>query len=139
MTVVDASFIIAALVDEEHTVFASSELASFGNEPLHAPALIRWEFLNALLKKLARAQIAGEELSGLLQAFELLALNHPPVPSRTEMIAVVTLARAHGLSAYDAAYLRLALRGTHLATVDRALARAGKSEGLSVISPWSFS
>jgi predicted nucleic acid-binding protein len=45
-----------------------------------------------------------------------------------------SLCRKHGLTAYDAAYLELAMRGTHaLATVDEALRRAAIAENASVL------
>ena len=44
------------------------------------------------------------------------------------------LARKHGLSAYDAAYLETALRrGDSLATLDRELANAAAAEGVTLI------
>jgi predicted nucleic acid-binding protein len=47
----------------------------------------------------------------------------------------LALAREHGLTVYDAAYLELALRRrAGLATLDRALARAARSAGVHVIA-----
>jgi predicted nucleic acid-binding protein len=44
------------------------------------------------------------------------------------------LCRKHGLTAYDAAYLELAMRGRHeLATVDKDLRRAALAENVSTI------
>jgi predicted nucleic acid-binding protein len=49
--------------------------------------------------------------------------------------AVTRLARLHGLSIYDAAYLELALRERlPLATFDSDLARAARKEGLASIA-----
>jgi predicted nucleic acid-binding protein len=46
----------------------------------------------------------------------------------------MTLARRHKLTAYDAAYLELALReGLALATLDAALIQAAKAEGVELI------
>lgn len=46
----------------------------------------------------------------------------------------IELADRHDLTAYDAAYLQLALElDGELATLDRALARAARTEGLSVV------
>ena len=47
---------------------------------------------------------------------------------------VVALARKHGLTAYDAAYLELAVRlGAPISTLDRALAGAAPAEGLDFV------
>ena len=49
-------------------------------------------------------------------------------------MAVLTLARRRRLTAYDAAYLELALRrGLPLATLDGALASAARAEGVSLV------
>ncbi|HMS36004.1 MAG TPA: type II toxin-antitoxin system VapC family toxin, partial [Arachnia sp.] len=48
---------------------------------------------------------------------------------------VTRLARRHGLSAYDALYLELAVRhGATLAIFDLALERAARAEGVAVAS-----
>ena len=48
---------------------------------------------------------------------------------------VLTLARKHRITAYDAAYLELALRlDAPLATLDRALASAAAAEGAPLIA-----
>ena len=48
--------------------------------------------------------------------------------------AVIGLRRRHGLTGYDALYLDLALReDADLATLDAALARAARSEGVQVV------
>ena len=45
------------------------------------------------------------------------------------------LARQHGLTIYDAAYLELASRtGLTLATLDQALAAAARAEGVKVLA-----
>ncbi len=47
---------------------------------------------------------------------------------------VLALARAHGLSAYDAAYLELAMReGLPLATEDAALRAAAERVGVALV------
>ncbi len=47
---------------------------------------------------------------------------------------VLALARAHGLSAYDAAYLELAMReGLPLATEDAALRAAARRVGVPLV------
>jgi predicted nucleic acid-binding protein len=46
---------------------------------------------------------------------------------------ILSLARIHSLSAYDAAYLELAIRrGAELATKDKSLRRAAEKSGVSI-------
>jgi predicted nucleic acid-binding protein len=69
---------------------------------------------------------------------ELYGLDLHQAPPSGEMDRLGQLADRHGLSAYDAAFLDLALvEGAALATLDRDLARAGVAEGLTVLSPYA--
>ena len=57
-------------------------------------------------------------------------LDRPGVPDAED--AISTLARKHGLSGYDAAYLETAIRRrAKLSTLDKKLAGAAASEGVS--------
>ncbi|MCF6370567.1 PIN domain-containing protein [Rhizobium halophilum] len=61
--------------------------------------------------------------------------HHPEVGLSTIALSddqvILTLAERHSLTAYDAAYLALALeRQLPLATLDRKLTKAAQSEGL---------
>jgi predicted nucleic acid-binding protein len=77
----------------------------------------------------------GKESNGwaFLQLLDALAVE---VDDETESRAwsdVVHLARAHTLSAYDAAYLELAMRrGLPLAILDRGLRTAAAAVGVTV-------
>jgi len=54
--------------------------------------------------------------------------------SATVFTATQSFCRKHGLTAYDAAYLEIALRGTKkLATVDDDLKRSAVAEGVQVL------
>lgn len=69
----------------------------------------------------------------------LTALGSLPIATDTETAThawaqTIALAEAHGLTVYDATYLELALRaGLPLATLDEALARAGRTTGVAVL------
>jgi len=84
---------------------------------------------------LARAESAGlvsearsETFIGMLQK---LALSVDPATSAHALAATLQLARRHKLSAYDAAYLELALRmGLPLATLDEKLLKAARKAGV---------
>ncbi len=57
-----------------------------------------------------------------------------PLSSATVFTATQSLCRKHGLTAYDAAYLEIAMRETKtLATVDDDLKRAAVAEGVQVL------
>lgn len=57
-----------------------------------------------------------------------------PVDRRRAFEDIPRLARAHGLTTYDASYLEVAVRlGIPLATLDRTLAKAAADEGVQAV------
>ena len=95
------------------------------------PALFWYEIRNVLIVNERRARIDQAGSARFLMRLRDLRFLRD---EDHEEASVMTLARAHGLSAYDAAYLETALRRRDtLATLDRALATAASAEGVSVI------
>ena len=99
------------------------------------PAFWRHEILNALLVSERRRRLTP----GLTRTF-LEDLNRLPVDvdeqatPATVFDKTQSLCRKHGLTAYDAAYLELAMRGGYdLATIDDELHRAARSEGVTIV------
>jgi predicted nucleic acid-binding protein len=93
------------------------------------------EILNALLVGEKRKRLTPE----LTRAF-IEDLNHLPIETDLGITSVdvfeetQSLCRKHGLTAYDAAYLEIALRfRCPLATADDDLRRAAKTEGTEVL------
>ena len=116
VTVVDASAVAAVLFDEPE---GTPVVASVGNALL-APSLLHYEIASVcttkLLQKPAHAKL-------ILSRYRLLAnLNIEIAEPDWEMLPL--LARQWALSAYDAAYLQLALtRKAPLVTLDARLAK----------------
>ncbi|MDP1898864.1 MAG: type II toxin-antitoxin system VapC family toxin [Rubrivivax sp.] len=98
--VVDCSVVVAALFDETDADDATRALAG---RALHAPALLPFEFANVARSK-SRSGAPAERVAQALQTFDELRIELHPLAA-TELHA---LALAHGLTAYDAAYLALA-------------------------------
>jgi predicted nucleic acid-binding protein len=116
--VVDASVIAAALFDEPTRVEASEALE--GTEA-HAPDLLDHELVNVALKKQsAGLGTAARESLEMLLTLEIT--RH-----RVDPLVQWELASQHTLSAYDAAYLALAVElGCPLITFDQKLAAAAR-------------
>jgi len=134
--VLDASMALAWLFERpeaEQAERADRALLALGNSRAIVPVLWHTEVVNALLVA-EQPQVVTEaqvfEYLGNLYRLPIDSDDGPPVVHRD---AVMALAREHGLSAYDAAYLALALR-THsiLATFDQKLAAAAHATGGSV-------
>jgi predicted nucleic acid-binding protein len=133
--VLDASTVLTWCFPDEQAQKAqeiSERIA--GGDTVIVPAFWRHEVLNALLVGERRNRLTPE----LTQAFTA-DLNRLPVDvdvATREMVfnTTQTLCRKHGLTAYDAAYLEIAIRGGYpLATADEDLRRAAVAEGVQTI------
>ena len=81
-----------------------------------------------------RQRITKEGIAGFLDTRRVLPIQNERREALWLWQAVLPLARGHGLSAYDAAYLELANReGMHLATLDHDLREAGRTAGVSIL------
>ena len=134
--VLDASVVLTWCFPDEESQKALeiSERIAKGDRVAVTP-FWRHEILNALLVGERRKRLTPE----LSQAF-IDDLNRLPIDvdegATSAFVFDVTqaLCRKHGLTAYDAAYLELALRGGHaLATVDDALHKAAAAENVSLL------
>jgi predicted nucleic acid-binding protein len=115
--VVDCSVIVAMLFDEADADEATQALAGHA---LHAPTLLPYEFANVARSK-SRAGAPAEHVQQALQTFGDLRIELHPVAAAD----LHALALAHGLTAYDAAYLSLAqAMNAPLLTFDLKLADA---------------
>lgn len=94
------------------------------------PSLFLQEVTNALVRAARRGRVSETKARDHLTRLTRLPItvpNRSPSPS-----ALMELSLRHGLTAYDATYLELALTlGVALLTGDKALGRAAQQEGLT--------
>lgn len=136
MLIIDSSFLIAVLFEEEHTAFAVDQLNQGMADGLTAPGLLRWEVANVLRNKVMRKVTTTEEAVARLDALNALSICYPEREASPEALLVLSVDT--GLTAYDAAYFELAERlGAPLATLDVAMARAARAAGLVVQAPFA--
>ena len=118
MKVVDASAICAVLFAEEEE---RRVVARIGSAPMVAPTLLSYEVANACWMKLRRNPERRTELLGVPARVARLGIRHLEVNHS----AVLLLAEATRLSAYDAAYVWLARAlGVELVSLDRRVLQA---------------
>lgn len=126
MIVLDASSAVAMVLDDED---APTELLGTDLVGALAPTIWPYEVLSALRAAEKRGRIdhsTSDEASSLLAKIPL-EFVHPAFES------VLAVARATGLSVYDASYLTLALaHDIPLYTRDRKLADAATAVGVEV-------
>ena len=126
--VVDASIAAAWFLKDEEDPRAYAALENVLSDRGFVTQHWRFEVCNALLRAERRGRATANEVGT-----HLLRLSELPINTDTELDldATFALARMHGLSFYDAAYLELAKRyQIPLATLDSALERAAAAEGL---------
>lgn len=131
--VIDASVTMPWFFPDEATPFTEGLLDALGAQALWAPALWVFECTNVLqsaqrrrrIDAHRRAQVAGE--LGELP----VRIDHETV----DFVSLDRLADMHGLSAYDAVYLELALRRSlTLVSLDSRLIAAAQGLGHPVIT-----
>jgi predicted nucleic acid-binding protein len=126
--VLDASALAGWLMPDE----AGTDLLSLAgrHDVFMAPVLLWAEIRNILIVGERRGRISREQVDQSIETIGELGIMLDTSPSSA---AVLGLCRRHRLTAYDALYLELALReNAELTTLDAALARAARDEGVSV-------
>ncbi len=132
MIVVDASVAAAWLLPEEDSEAAETLIASLARRS-PVPSLFWHELRNILVMAERLGRIAAGEAAAAMGRLRRLPLEDAGAGADG---AILALATARGLTAYDAAYLALAQeRGLPLATLDQRLAGAARQEGVALLGP----
>jgi predicted nucleic acid-binding protein len=131
MKVLDASMTLAWLfppLDPTEPVLADQVLDELDHEEFVVPAIWHGEVANGILRGERKGLVTPSQTARFLTELDMADIEtESPEPRQS---AVLALARSHGLTAYDAMYLELALRrGAPLATFDSQLATATHNAG----------
>ena len=129
--VLDASVTASWCFSDEQSAVADVAMQRLLDDEAIAPPLWSLEIRNILLVNERRGRIDTQDADAFL-----LDLSRLPIRIRQDADnrALVALARRHRLTAYDAAYLELAVRtDLAVATLDQALAHAVRAEGLPLV------
>ena len=131
--VLDASLAAAWFLPDEASGAADRLLADIlANSPL-VPSLFRHEVRNLLLVAERRDRLSASDVDEALIKLATLPIAVRDVGGDRD---VLMLARKYGLTAYDPAYLALALaERLPLATLDKRLAAAARAEKAPLIGP----
>jgi predicted nucleic acid-binding protein len=133
--VLDVSAVGAWCFEDERTPATEALLARLEDCELCVPGLFLWELANVLLMAERRCRITSADRSNFLALMALLDLRLDPADPMVVWHDVLSLAARHRLTAYDAAYLELAMRwGLPLATRDGALEVAARASGLELLA-----
>jgi predicted nucleic acid-binding protein len=132
--VLDTSIAVAWCFEDEADPAVDALLDGLKARGGIVPALWPLEVTNVLLQAERRRRITTATVDGRLAAFEALPIAVDTSSWLRTGTTVLALARLHGLTTYDAAYLELAIRQRlPLATKDKALRRASQAVGIATL------
>lgn len=132
--VLDCSIAVAWCFEDEADPAVDGLLDDLKIQGAVVPALWPLEVGNVLLQAERRGRITMATVDARLAAFAKLPITMDTTSWHRLQAAMLAVARLHRLTAYDAAYLELAIRARlPLATRDGALVRACDSAGVVVL------
>jgi predicted nucleic acid-binding protein len=118
---------------EEHDRYAQAVLDVVAEAAVFVPSLWPIEVTNALLIGERRHRLSTADVARFLELLRGLSIQIDTQTGSRAFGDTLALARTYGLTAYDAAYLELALReNLELATLDDQLKKAAKGAGATV-------
>ena len=130
--VIDASVALAWGFPDESSVYADRVYDALDGFVIRVPALGAIEITNAIIVAERRQRIKPAEIRQFLSLMNGLTVVLESQDLQESVNNILPVARAHGLSAYDAAYLDVALRhNAPLATLDDRLRAAAKAAGVN--------
>ncbi len=132
--VLDCSVALAWALPDESSAKADDFLESLEpDDTLWVPALWWYELSNALVVAQRRQRLTEAERLQLTELYAMLPIYTDSHLNPDAAWRLQAIAKAEGLSAYDAAYLELAQRkGIGLATLDKRLGGAARKTGVHV-------
>lgn len=134
--VVDASVPMGWCFGSEADAYTDAVLHTLRTGDAIVPGLWSLEVANVLLVAERRRRISRADADRFLGFLAALPITVTEPENLGRLDRLMALARAHRLTAYDAAYLTLAsTERAPLATRDRALRTAAEAAGVALFSP----
>src|SRR5574337_126137 len=135
--VLDCSLALAWALPDEASRRADRLLARASpRDVFWVPALWWYEIANALTMAHRRERLKEADGRRIIQLYGMLPIQTDTFLNPDTVWRFHSLAQEYALSAYDAAYLELAVRrGLGLATLDRRLSTAARRAGIDTVQP----
>ncbi len=132
--VIDASAVLAWCFEDEGGPEADALIEQVAAEGAAVPGLWPLEIAGGLVIGERRGRISQAESAAFVAMIEELPIVADRATGARALHETMSLAREHELTAYDAAYLELAMRlGVPLATGDRKLRTAAQRVGVVLL------
>jgi len=130
---VDASVALAWCFPDESSEEAGGVLVKLKGQTILVPAVWVLEISNALLVGERQKRLRQLEISRFVGLLGGLSVLQDSQTVSESVVKILPLARDYGLSAYDAAYLELAIRhNAPMATLDGSLHKAARKAGVPI-------
>ncbi len=134
--VLDCSVTMAWYFKDEANAYTSDVRRSLSKASAVVPALWPLEVVNVLIMGERRKRSTEAEASKWLRYLQLLPIRLDDETATRAWSSILHVARSYRLSAYDAAYLELAIRlGVPLASIDDELKAAAATAGVVNFEP----
>ena len=131
--VIDCSVTMAWCFEDESSLFADKVLDHIAETETWAPSLWAFEVANVLLVAERRGRLTPADSMRFVALLSDLPILIDDSSHERALGPVLSTGRDHGLSAYDATYLELAMRlGGVMATGDEKLRTACRKSGIPV-------
>ena len=133
--VLDASVSLCWCFENQATDYSENifEMMARGTEA-RVPFLWPVEMANVLVLAERRKQITLAQVTALLEEIQQWPIQVDVTGVHRAFYQILTAAHEHDLTAYDAAYLELAMReALPLATLDKTLRRAAEAVGVALV------
>lgn len=132
--VLDCSVAVAWCIADEATAETDALLDRTRDEGATVPQLWSLELGNVLLQAAKRGRLTTNDVTARLDLISALPIRIDEETASRGLRDIVTLARAEGLTTYDASYLELAMRRSlPLASRDHALVEAARRNGTRLL------
>jgi predicted nucleic acid-binding protein len=131
--VLDNSVVCGWIFENQANAYTESVAQRLLDDRAHVPGLWPMELANVLRTGCKRGILIAQQAQAVLENLAALPIDTDTRPASAATL--LSLALRHDLSAYDAAYLELALRLQQpIATQDAALAEAARAAGVGVLA-----
>lgn len=129
--ILDGSVTLAWCFDDESTSEIDAMMMGVAQEGAFVPSLWRLEVANGLQMGIRCGRMTIPQRDSLFVILSAMDIAIDEETDRYAWSATLRLAERHKLTIYDASYLELAVRRSlPLASLDKALRQAARSEGL---------
>jgi len=133
--ILDSSVALSWFFKDESNDYADAVLANLAQATAIVPTIWPLEIANALLVGERRGRSTAEQALTWTILVSALPIAIDNETAGFVFDAILSIGRAHSLSAYDAAYIELAARrGLRLATLDTRLRKAAGAAGIALFS-----